>query len=57
MNQGKLSCYILTFNSEKYLYRLLDSISNIVDDLLIVDSGSTDSTKDVAHRLKEFIPH
>jgi glycosyltransferase involved in cell wall biosynthesis len=43
-----LSAYILTFNSESYLAAILQKLAGIVDELLIVDSGSTDRTLAIA---------
>lgn len=44
-----LSCYILTHNSERRLAQVLASIQQIADEILIVDSGSTDQTLTIAH--------
>jgi glycosyltransferase involved in cell wall biosynthesis len=44
----KLSSYILTRNSEKYLYKILEKITIVSDEIIIVDSGSTDNTKKIA---------
>jgi len=41
------SVYILTFNSSRYLQRVLDSVAEF-DDIVIVDSGSQDNTLDIA---------
>jgi len=35
-------------NEEKVLKRCLDSIKEVIDEIVIVDTGSTDSTKDIA---------
>ncbi|MDO9449100.1 MAG: glycosyltransferase family 2 protein [Rugosibacter sp.] len=43
-----LSCYILTYNSERRLAQVLVSIQQIADEILIVDSGSTDQTLTIA---------
>ncbi len=45
-----LSLYILTYNSEKYLEQILASASRVCDEIIIVDSGSTDSTKVVGQK-------
>ncbi|WP_400191807.1 glycosyltransferase family 2 protein [Hymenobacter sp. B81] len=45
-----LSCYVLTRNAEKYLGQVLAAIRPVADDLLIVDSGSTDATLDIARQ-------
>ena len=42
------SVYILTCNSSRYLRRVLDSVSEF-DDIVVVDSGSQDNTLDIAH--------
>jgi glycosyltransferase involved in cell wall biosynthesis len=44
----KLSAYILTKNSERYLSEILKQVAQIADELIIVDSGSTDGTKQIA---------
>lgn len=36
-------------NEEKTLSRCLDSVSGIVDEIIIVDTGSTDGTKEIAN--------
>jgi len=46
---NKLSATIITLNEEKYLPGCLDSIKNITEDIVVVDSGSTDRTVDIAH--------
>ncbi len=43
-----LSCYLLTFNSEKYLAQILAALKPVADDLVVVDSGSTDQTGQIA---------
>lgn len=43
-----LSAYLLTKNSEKYLSAILDKVRDIAEDILIVDSGSTDRTEEIA---------
>ena len=45
-----LSCYILTYNSERYLADILSQIRSVVDDLIIVDSGSHDNTQTIAEQ-------
>lgn len=46
-----LSLSIVSFNEETNLRRCLDSVANLVEEIVVVDSGSTDRTLEVA---KEF---
>jgi glycosyltransferase involved in cell wall biosynthesis len=41
----KLSAVIITFNEEKNIARCLDSVKEVADDILVVDSFSTDKTE------------
>jgi len=43
----KLSVVIITFNEEKNIARCLASVKTIADDVVVVDSFSTDSTKQI----------
>ncbi|MBK8594286.1 MAG: glycosyltransferase family 2 protein [Holophagales bacterium] len=43
-----LSAYILTFNSEPHLAEILGKLAGTADELLVVDSGSTDRTLTIA---------
>lgn len=42
-----LSAVIITFNEEKNIARCLDSIKDIADEIIVVDSFSTDSTEEI----------
>ena len=42
-----LSLAIITYNEEENIVRLLDSLTDIVDEIIIVDSFSTDKTKEI----------
>ncbi|WP_425449027.1 tetratricopeptide repeat-containing glycosyltransferase family 2 protein [Dethiothermospora halolimnae] len=44
----KLSLCMIVKNEEKNLPRCLDSVKDIVDEMIIVDTGSTDKTIDIA---------
>jgi len=45
-----LSCYILTYNSEQYLEQVLKSVANVADDIVLLDSGSTDKTESIGQK-------
>jgi glycosyltransferase involved in cell wall biosynthesis len=47
----KLSVVVITFNEELNIERCLNSVKNIADDIVIVDSYSTDNTKEIAEKL------
>lgn len=49
-NRPKLSVTIITLNEEKDLPRCLDSIKEIADEIVVVDSGSTDETVEIAKK-------
>lgn len=54
----KLSVVIITKNEEKNIGRCLESISEIADDVLVVDSGSTDKTEAICKELgARFMTH
>ena len=42
-----ISLCMIVKNEEKVIGRCLDSIKNLVDEIIIVDTGSTDSTKEI----------
>ena len=45
-----LSVAIITYNEEKILGKTLQSVANLADEIVIVDSGSTDRTKKIAEK-------
>jgi glycosyltransferase involved in cell wall biosynthesis len=47
----KLSVVIITLNEESNIKRCLDSILTVADDIVVVDSGSTDQTVNICHRM------
>lgn len=49
---NKISVVIITYNEEKNIQRCLDSIVEIADEILIVDSYSKDKTKEICERYK-----
>ena len=44
----KLSVYIVTYNEEKRLERTLKAAQKVADEIIVVDSGSTDKTVEIA---------
>ncbi len=53
----KISACIITLNEERNLPRCLKSVAPLVDEILIVDSGSTDSTRDIAQEYGARVVH
>ncbi|MFA5797892.1 MAG: glycosyltransferase family 2 protein [Candidatus Woesearchaeota archaeon] len=54
----KISIIILTYNEEKHLARCLESVKNIADEIIVVDSFSTDKTKEIAEKYNaKFVQH
>lgn len=54
----KVSAAIITFNEEKNIGRCLDSLQGIVDEIVVVDSFSTDKTKEICEQKgAKFISH
>jgi len=43
----KLSAVIITFNEEDNINRCLNSLDDIADEIVVIDSFSTDGTKDI----------
>jgi|GEM_PF-6251657 len=44
----KISGLILSWNSEKCLEKTIENINDYVDELVVIDSGSIDDTKEIA---------
>lgn len=44
----KISSYILTCNSEQYLEKILTQLSKFSDEIVVLDSGSSDTTLSIA---------
>lgn len=51
----KLSVGLITFNEEKNIARTLDSVLEIANEIVIVDSGSTDKTLEIARKYNAAI--
>jgi glycosyltransferase involved in cell wall biosynthesis len=54
----QLSAALITLNEERRLPRALESLSGVADEILVVDSGSTDRTREIAESHgARFISH
>ena len=54
----KISAVIITFNEEKNIERCLKSLTEIADEIIVVDSFSTDKTEEICKNYKTtFIKH
>lgn len=51
----EISLCMIVKNEEKVLARCLDSIVDLMDEIIIVDTGSTDATKEIAARYTDKI--
>lgn len=50
-----ISLCMIVKNEERVLARCLDSIADLMDEIIIVDTGSTDATKEIASRYTDKI--
>ena len=50
-----ISLCMIVKNEEKILSRCLDSVAELMDEIIVVDTGSTDRTKEIAARYTEQI--
>lgn len=58
MNSVKLSAVIITFNEERNIERCLLSIKDIADEIVVVDSFSTDTTEQICKQYGvKFVQH
>ncbi|MFH0920526.1 MAG: glycosyltransferase family 2 protein [Fibrobacterota bacterium] len=54
----KLSAVIITLNEEKNIARCLDSLTGLVDEIVVIDSFSTDRTQEIClERGARFLTH
>lgn len=51
----EISLCMIVKNEERVLARCLDSIADLMDEIIIVDTGSTDATKEIAARYTDQI--
>lgn len=58
MSKAKLSIVIITYNEEKLISKCIGSVRQIADEIIVVDSYSTDRTVEIAKNLgATVIPH
>src|SRR3989344_295540 len=50
-----LSLCMITKNEEQFLEQCLNSVKELVDEIIIVDTGSTDKTKEIASKFTDKI--
>ena len=51
-----ISLCMIVKNESAVLARCLDSIADLMDEIIIVDTGSTDNTKEIAAQYTSFFP-
>lgn len=55
---NKLSVAIITFNEERNIRKCLESVKDIADEIIVVDSFSTDATERICKEFPvKFVPH
>ncbi|MBA7582933.1 hypothetical protein ES708_24871 [subsurface metagenome] len=58
MFRMQISCVVITKNEEKNIERCIKSVESVVDEIIIVDSFSTDRTKEICEKLNvKFVEH
>lgn len=55
--KNKISVYIITKNEEVRLLRTLEAIRSWADEIIVVDSGSTDATVEIARGIADKVVH
>ncbi|MEL0306779.1 MAG: glycosyltransferase family 2 protein, partial [Halieaceae bacterium] len=50
-----ISCFVITCNEADRIEQCLQSVAGWVDELLVVDSGSTDSTLEIARKYADRV--
>lgn len=53
----KISAVIITFNEERNIGRCLQSLEGVADEIVVVDSGSTDRTEQICREAKVRLIH
>lgn len=55
---SRISAVVITFNEERNIERCLESLSNVADEIVVVDSFSTDKTPELCRRFNvKFFQH
>lgn len=54
-NDKLISLCMITKDEEKVLERCLESVADYVDEIIIIDTGSTDRTKEIAQRYTDHV--
>lgn len=54
-NKQTISCCMIVKNEEQFLEKCLISVKEYVDEIIIVDTGSTDSTVEIAKRFTDKV--
>lgn len=57
MNRSRISLCMIVKNEERCLKRCLDSVQDLVSEIIIVDTGSTDRTIEIAKEYTDKIYH
>jgi len=58
MEQIKLSAVIITCNEEKHIQKCIESLKDLVDEIVVVDSFSTDRTEEICRQYDvKFVQH
>ena len=50
-----LSLCMIVKNEERFLEQCLNSVKGLVDEIIVVDTGSTDNTKQIAQKFTDKI--
>lgn len=55
---NRISAIIITHNEERNIGRCIESLKGVADEIIVVDSGSTDATEAICLGLgAKFVPH
>ncbi|MDB9822551.1 glycosyltransferase [Deltaproteobacteria bacterium] len=53
--KGTISCCMIVKNEEQFLEKCLASVNDYVDEIIVVDTGSTDNTVEIAKRFTDKV--